>query len=962
MPLGKPRLESYLDFGQSELSKDIQRRMFREEPDFWGEVVPAAFALENTVGAARERMKFPLTGAPPNPDFNPFREDLVKGTIFEDYPELLIGVHNKMDFDIVRKRAENERRNLDIVMGSSNALGAMLLAGGFDLVNLLPFGAGSVARTSSLLRQPFRMALHRVKRGAQAGFVGNVQAEAILHPLEDFRTPEQAALNITAGTLLGAMIGTVTAVPAAMRARALRDLETDFGRPIPVHMRPEEPPLLESGVIPKEDLRKPGPGKTPPKVGEIIDLGPGVAGNTRAARIENETLLETGELDFSQKPHRITITSERLESQVPLNDFLYAMRNRDTGEIRVGDARIQSHVFNANRFGSEVSEATNIEFGLWSIRDQRFENQDGLGIRSPYSVLDPFEEFELFTRFPTRELEIAHRVHADGTVTIVRPLSDEPFGFEIPGEILPDRSQGGANFPPPTRAEEALAPLRTAGYLEPGFSPITQVELFNADSATHRVVRPLTADQRIALNDARLRDVESDTGEKIHEKAARKSIDDERKAEGAALLKSNPEAFEAKTAAKRRDPRSNIIFLPPKRTGPALVPLLPETVGASRNGAILNINRPMRMFTQDQAKHPEIHNNPMWRAWDKDDISLGPHDLTETDISEPHATTMISWDELRRLIPTIRSKEMPPGDKQLQFTRPTLYVRITNPKRATPHVAADMVIQAVDGLNGLRHVQAINERTGIDPEIPVQIIVIDPRKTRLIHTVAIEGSRVGLEDQNTFVAPSYDSLTAIKFPKGKTPDAVAYGWLTAHPNSTVFGGRFRLTRSIICSSPCRIVTNEEILARGETVPGGYHEDGRVGVSEAAEKFDTTGAYNPNIQATNEEIVSALGFEKLVGSWFPSVRLATNPNLMVRQLAPIIRRRRTRSAQRAIGNPRMARSSWNRSPNFPLGLSRASARSHGQEGAQGRGPRSHPGIDAQPHQRPATRWLYRARLL
>jgi len=986
MPLSKPRLESYHDFSQTEVSKDIQRRIWREEPDFWGQVIPAAFALENTVGAVRERMKFPLSGAPPQPDFNPFDQDLIEGTLFEDFPELLIGVSNKMDFDITLRRAENEQRNLQMVMDSGGkALGAMLLAGGFDLVNLLPVGAGAIGRTASLFRKPFRLGMHQVKRGAQAGLIGNAQAEGILNPLQDFRTAEQAGLNITAGTLLGAMIGTATAVPAIMRARVLKDLEADFGNAYPREARPydlfgEEKPIaktdLRSGAV-KHELVQADDGSFVPQT-EVTPAGEKLSDFSGQMLVANRN-KKTGEVWVGERSHLDLFEAKGGKLPKNMDDWEQGFVDPRTQEFfsRSDAFKHRTQMFKGrNRPNVSAAEKTVLKkFGpeahaveLKGMVDvppkTLFRKGSTKEERTGTGLLDKAEARVRVAGIAVIDANNARakkRKAVGDNIKVLRKRLKEAELAEMGPEViagakkdLADAIEAG-KFDDDARIakenephEAALAEFKVANKelhaledLEAGEFISTSFLMSAAEGTVVNPQRPILGIRNPPKGvDPWVWTASTGTrnGEPLHtttfmpvteldrilsEIGAEKIISDVPTGiKDLDAIQTLKQRFPGKFMTAWKNPASGEV-----KTGGAFhFNLVTEReIDVLDSSALLGQGKPDIKVKLHEVPGLMLKARRMQRAsgfWDVDRAEFVTREVAgKRSKGQGETISMnirgklggLSTNKTQQQVITVIKGRTHANSNALEFRRPRLYVEITNPKRATPDVKAEMKVVAFVGEESLSHVRALEGmQSGRSATFDAQVDSVgNAMEGMLIHELPVEIIAVKTSKRGDvqLLGKEYEF---VKFPKGKVPKAVSLGRLNGIDGKTAY----TLERSITCSSPCKIVTNEDILNEGDTVPGGYHTDGRVGVSAKAERMDTEGTYNPDVEATSEEIVGALGFEHLVKEWFPATRAATNPELQVRQVMPkmIDIGLRKEKFKDGISDPRSAQSGirlWNK---------------------------------------------------
>jgi len=678
MPFVKPVHRSIYSFAESEVSLDVQRRLWQNQPDFWGEVIPAAFTLENTVGALRERMRFPLSGHAPDPKFDAFDPELNRGTVFEDYPELLADVTNLEDWKVKKLRVEREMEDLQTVNRSPHALGAFLLAGLIDPVNLIPVGAAAPKTARALLDvSANRLAWRTFSRGAQAGFVGNLAAEAVLQKSQNLRTPIQTGANVVSGALFGAMVGGVM-VPLAIARRLKAETWAYYGESVGRGRPASGTPQFHV----REDLR------------------------ARADEPEPGTMVP-------------------------------AVRNAQTGEVFAGG---QTHGDVFERFFDPEDESLQLQDGFWIFEE---------GGRGRF--ISGIQEVQ----------EAARKLHG---------IEPSPMGLHS------------------TQLKHSVSPRK--------------VEFRASD---------------------------------------------------------DPDA-----------------------------PLTIADIDAARHGTIVDPKRPIIGLSEAEQA---VSSQPNWHWIENQREVVG---------ESAHTTTFVPWNRLRGMLPEGTAQRLAPAEEGiLKLRRIRLYVIERNPNRPTQHVASEMKVVAFQDSGSLGHLRALPD--DLDPVIPVEIVVL--KNTKKLAKMLEAGQ--------------FDPIEASvkRFPKGKTPDAVSWGWLHAHDRAKE-PVRFRLERSITCASPCSTKSQQDLLDEGHVVPGGYQDDGTIGVSREAEEIDTTGAYNPDVSATEAEIVSAMGVEKLVRFMFPSLRLATSHVRLIRQVAPKLLDMQLRMGQFAEGTAKsrsaeLGMKMWNR---------------------------------------------------
>lgn len=204
-----------------------------ERPGFWGETVPAAFRLENTVASVAANEVRP-DGAVFDPTFDPFESmreedrEYARRFAFADTPQ---------DVAQIQAQIDRELRDRDTV-AQAGALGvvSLLSAGILDPVNLIPIGGVAVktyraGRTARILENAASF--------GQAGFVGSTAAEVFLQQSQITRSYGESATNIAAGTILsGALGGAGTALVQRLSGRGIDDIVAQIDSDLTVYPGP----------------------------------------------------------------------------------------------------------------------------------------------------------------------------------------------------------------------------------------------------------------------------------------------------------------------------------------------------------------------------------------------------------------------------------------------------------------------------------------------------------------------------------------------------------------------------------------------------------------------------------------------------------------------------------------------------------------------------------------------------
>lgn len=202
-----------------------------DTPDFFRETVPAAFRLENTIGASvqdrfkpqrDERHRLVIDKA-----FDPFGD--IAG--YEDFSESFAFANSAEEVARVKRIIDRERKDRETVAAAGlPGMAASFGAGIFDPINLVPVG-GQAYRAYSMGGSILKGGLST----ARAGFLGSTAAETILYNAQETRGLGEAASNIAVATFLSGILGGAAgsfrrsvdnAVPDASLARtATRDAD-----------------------------------------------------------------------------------------------------------------------------------------------------------------------------------------------------------------------------------------------------------------------------------------------------------------------------------------------------------------------------------------------------------------------------------------------------------------------------------------------------------------------------------------------------------------------------------------------------------------------------------------------------------------------------------------------------------------------------------------------------------------
>ena len=169
------------------------------EYNFFEEVVPAAFRLENTIGSFLSDETVGLGGVE-NQDFDPFSH-LRPGD--EQYSNRFAFADTPAEVFKLQAQIDRETRDKDILR-SSGGLGtvAAMAAGVLDPINFIPVGGAAYKtyRTGGSI-------LRNAGTTARAGLLSSTASEAVLQHTQMTRTYGESAANIAASTLFSGILG-----------------------------------------------------------------------------------------------------------------------------------------------------------------------------------------------------------------------------------------------------------------------------------------------------------------------------------------------------------------------------------------------------------------------------------------------------------------------------------------------------------------------------------------------------------------------------------------------------------------------------------------------------------------------------------------------------------------------------------------------------------------------------------
>lgn len=186
-----------------------QEESVADEADF-GELINAAFRTENSLGSIIASENGLPNNIVDNVKFNPLNYLTENELIDEKFMDNVYLADNEMEINAVRKQQAREVKDRRLLAeNGANSFFAQFIAGVLDPINLIPVG-GTAYKTyragGSILKSA--IATGSVAAGSQAA------VESLLLKSQIERTYGESAVNVTAGFLLGGVIG---ATPTALK-------------------------------------------------------------------------------------------------------------------------------------------------------------------------------------------------------------------------------------------------------------------------------------------------------------------------------------------------------------------------------------------------------------------------------------------------------------------------------------------------------------------------------------------------------------------------------------------------------------------------------------------------------------------------------------------------------------------------------------------------------------------------
>ncbi len=192
-------IDSLLDNAET-INREYEAKRKIESPTF-AETLGASFRRDNTVGSFMQSIG--QTTFDEDPNFNV--GNAIKGTRYDDeyYFEKFQDVKSQKEFDFLSNKIDKEEKDLKIQENSPfiNRLVAGLVSTGLDPLNLFPIaGVGYKAYKGGKVARS-------ILKGAEVGAVSEIASETALQSMQETRTLEESAINVSGGLVLGGFIG-----------------------------------------------------------------------------------------------------------------------------------------------------------------------------------------------------------------------------------------------------------------------------------------------------------------------------------------------------------------------------------------------------------------------------------------------------------------------------------------------------------------------------------------------------------------------------------------------------------------------------------------------------------------------------------------------------------------------------------------------------------------------------------
>ncbi|WP_417244287.1 hypothetical protein [Celeribacter sp.] len=210
-----------------------------DTPDFIRETVPAAFRLENTIGASSQERFKPQRDKSSrlviDQEYDPFGN--IDG--YEDFSTSFAFANSDDEVAEIKRIIDREQKDRETVASAGlPGMAASFGAGILDPINLVPVG-GQAYRAYSMGGSILKGGLST----ARAGFLGATAAESVLYNSQETRSLGEAASNVAVATFLSGILGgaagsfrrSVDRIPGQVAdvrqtARAASDIEAPVAR------------------------------------------------------------------------------------------------------------------------------------------------------------------------------------------------------------------------------------------------------------------------------------------------------------------------------------------------------------------------------------------------------------------------------------------------------------------------------------------------------------------------------------------------------------------------------------------------------------------------------------------------------------------------------------------------------------------------------------------------------------
>ena len=190
--------------GQDYRQQAMQERIAEDSdvytPDFFGDVIPAAFRMENSVGSFVTNWGNSFLAGIQDAEKDYDYRQYIKG--YEEYEDAFMFTKNHFEASAIKSKIDQERMDRD-TLNSAGLMGVVgqIAAGVIDPINLVPVGraAKTAFKGGSLLKNGAMV--------AATGMLGSSASELALQQSQLTRTWGESATNITGAAFLGGVLG-----------------------------------------------------------------------------------------------------------------------------------------------------------------------------------------------------------------------------------------------------------------------------------------------------------------------------------------------------------------------------------------------------------------------------------------------------------------------------------------------------------------------------------------------------------------------------------------------------------------------------------------------------------------------------------------------------------------------------------------------------------------------------------